>query len=166
MGSQRSYLEGVINDVDDEYWLIRDVVDAVDIYIDCMRTLSSQCVQSLVSTSRLILTEQHAIALAVTAAVPYRHHATFESVTPTGCPFTLHSPFLNLEKYTLDKGVAGAGRPPPYLWWRYSVPNYIYYRYIPLKSILIQLNRSIFILPSVYHYKRTDAYAFSAQALY
>ena len=36
--------------------MIRDAVDAVDVYIDCMRTSSSQCVQSLVSTSRLILT--------------------------------------------------------------------------------------------------------------
>jgi len=60
MGSQRSYLEDLIDDrddADDEYWLIRDAVDAVDVYIDCMRTSSSQCVQSLVSTSRLILTE-------------------------------------------------------------------------------------------------------------
>ena len=61
MGSQRSYLEDQIDDrddADDEYWLIRDAVDAVDVYIDCMRTSSSQCVQSLVSTSRLILTHQ------------------------------------------------------------------------------------------------------------
>ena len=36
--------------------MIRDAVDVVDVYIDCMRTSSSQCVQSLVSTSRLILT--------------------------------------------------------------------------------------------------------------
>jgi len=52
MGSQRSYLKDLIDDrddADDEYWLIRDAVD-------CMRTSSSQCVQSLVSTSRLILT--------------------------------------------------------------------------------------------------------------
>jgi hypothetical protein len=59
MRSQRSYLEGLIDDrddADDEYCLIRDAVDAVDVYVDCMRTSSSQCVQSLVSTSRLILT--------------------------------------------------------------------------------------------------------------
>ena len=60
MGSQRSYLEDQIDDRDDadddEYWLIRDAVDAVDVYVDCMRTSSSQCVQSLVSISRLILT--------------------------------------------------------------------------------------------------------------
>ena len=60
MGSQRSYIEGVIDDADDKYWLIRDTVDAVDVYVDCMRTSSSQCVQSLVSTSRLILTLPHA----------------------------------------------------------------------------------------------------------
>ena len=59
MRSQRRYLEGLIDDIDDaddEYLLIRDAVDAVDVYIDCMRTSSSQCVQSLVSTSYLILT--------------------------------------------------------------------------------------------------------------
>jgi hypothetical protein len=60
MRSQRSYLEGLIDnrdDADDEYCLIRDAVDAVNVYVDCMRTSSSQCVQSLVSTSRLILTD-------------------------------------------------------------------------------------------------------------
>jgi len=64
MGSQRSYLEDQIDDrddADDEYLLIRDAVDAVDVYIDCIRTSSSQCVQSLVSTSRLILTLEERI---------------------------------------------------------------------------------------------------------
>ena len=51
----------------------------------------------------------------MTTAVPYHHHATFKSVTPTSCPFTLYSPFLNLEKYTLNKDMAGAGRPPSLL---------------------------------------------------
>jgi len=63
MGLQRSYLKGSIDnrdDADDKYWLIRDAVDTVDVYIDCMRTSSSQCVQSLVSTSCLILTLPHA----------------------------------------------------------------------------------------------------------
>jgi len=63
MGSQRSYLEGLIDDrddADDEYWLVRDVVDAVDVYVDCMQSSTLQCVQSLVSTSRLILTLPHA----------------------------------------------------------------------------------------------------------
>ena len=35
--SQRSSLEGLIDDrddADDEYWLIRDAVDAVDVYLD------------------------------------------------------------------------------------------------------------------------------------
>ena len=44
MRSQRRYLEGLIDDIDDaddEYLLIRDAVDAVDVYIDCMRTSSS-----------------------------------------------------------------------------------------------------------------------------
>jgi len=59
MGSQRSYLKDLINDrddADDEYSLIRNAVDAVNVYIDYMRTSSSQYIQSLVSTSRLILT--------------------------------------------------------------------------------------------------------------
>ena len=37
--SQRSYLEGSIDDkddVDDEYWLIYDAVDAVDVCLNCM----------------------------------------------------------------------------------------------------------------------------------
>ena len=59
MRLQRRYLEGLIDDIDDaddEYWLIC-VVDAVDVYLACMRTSSSQDVQSLVSASRLILTK-------------------------------------------------------------------------------------------------------------
>ena len=62
-GSQRSYLEGSIDDrddADDEYWLIRDAVDAVDVCLDCMQSSTLQCVQSLVSISRLILTLPHA----------------------------------------------------------------------------------------------------------
>ena len=35
-----------------------------------------------------------------------------------------------------NKGVAGAGRPPPYLWWRCLVPNRFYYRYISLISFV------------------------------
>jgi hypothetical protein len=38
MRSQWRYLKGLIDDrddADDEYWLIRDAVDAVDVYIDC-----------------------------------------------------------------------------------------------------------------------------------
>jgi hypothetical protein len=38
MRSQRRYLEGLIDDrddADDEYSLIRDAVDAVDVYLDC-----------------------------------------------------------------------------------------------------------------------------------
>jgi len=53
--------------------------------------------------------------LAVTTAVPYRHYAIFKSVTPTSCLFTLYSLFFNLKKYTLNKGVVGAGRPPSLL---------------------------------------------------
>ena len=52
MGSQRSYLEGLIDDrddADDEYSLIRDAVDAVDVYLDCMQSSTLQCIQSLVS---------------------------------------------------------------------------------------------------------------------
>ena len=54
MRSQRSYLEGLIDDrddADDEYWLIRDAVDAVDVYLDCMQSSTLQSVQSLVSIS-------------------------------------------------------------------------------------------------------------------
>ena len=43
--SQRRCLEGLFNDrddADDEYWLIRDAVDAVYVYIDCLQTLTSQ----------------------------------------------------------------------------------------------------------------------------
>src|SRR6266568_6105997 len=36
--------------------MIRDAVDAVDVCLDCMQSLTLQCVQSLVSISRLILT--------------------------------------------------------------------------------------------------------------
>ena len=54
MRLQRRYLKGLINDiddVDDEYWLIRDAVDAVDVYIDCKQGSTLQSVQSLVSIS-------------------------------------------------------------------------------------------------------------------
>ena len=54
MRSQRKYLEGLIDDIDDaddEYWLIRDAADAVDVYIDCMQSSTLQSVQSLVSIS-------------------------------------------------------------------------------------------------------------------
>ena len=43
MGSQRRYLEGLSNDrddADDEYWLIRDAVDTVDIYLDYIQSLT------------------------------------------------------------------------------------------------------------------------------
>ena len=39
MGPQPRYLEGLIDDrddADDEYSLIRDAVDAVDVYLDCL----------------------------------------------------------------------------------------------------------------------------------
>jgi len=45
--SQRRCLEGLFDDrddADDEYWLIRDAVDAVDFYVDYMQSLTSQCV--------------------------------------------------------------------------------------------------------------------------
>ena len=51
--SQRRSLEGLIDnrdDADDKYWLIRDTVDAVNVYVDCMQSSTLQCVQSLVST--------------------------------------------------------------------------------------------------------------------
>ena len=54
MRSQRRYLKGLIDDIDDaddKYWLIRDAVDAVDVYIDCMQSSTLQSVQSLVSIS-------------------------------------------------------------------------------------------------------------------
>jgi hypothetical protein len=54
MRSQRRYLKGLIDDIDDaddKYWLIRDAVDAVDVYIDCMQSSTLQNVQSLVSIS-------------------------------------------------------------------------------------------------------------------
>ena len=44
MRSQRRYLEGLIDDID-------DAVDAVDVYVDCMQSSTLQSVQSLVSIS-------------------------------------------------------------------------------------------------------------------
>ena len=54
MRSQRRYRKGLINDIDDaddEYWLIRNAADAVDVYVDCMQSSTLQSVQSLVSIS-------------------------------------------------------------------------------------------------------------------
>ena len=47
MGYSGAILRGLINDrddADDEYWLIRDAVDVVDVYIDCMQSSLMQCV--------------------------------------------------------------------------------------------------------------------------
>ena len=47
MRSQRRYLKGLIDDIDDadnKYYLIRDAVDAVYVYIDCMQSSTLQSV--------------------------------------------------------------------------------------------------------------------------